>query len=132
MCRYVCCLSLCFAHLHTNISHCLLLTVCHRGGDGLRCGGALARERSAASLGACRYGDSLRLGWRNVLDCVIRLHRLGLLPPSVVLLEASEPEAGKLALPRAPASRRTASATSIISRAFSRRDTLPHPPCDTL
>ena len=70
--------------------------------------------------GPCRYGDSLRLGWRNVLDCVVRLHRLGLLPPGVVLLEASEPEAGKLALPRAPASRRTASATSIISRAFSR------------
>ncbi|KAK9841755.1 hypothetical protein WJX81_000904 [Elliptochloris bilobata] len=68
---------------------------------------------------ANRYGDSLRSGWRNVLDCVIRLHRLGLLPPGVVLLEAGEPDAGKLALPRAPASRRTASATSIISRAFS-------------
>lgn len=67
-----------------------------------------------------RYGDSLRSGWRNVLDCVIRLHSLGLLPTGVVLLEAGEPDAGKLALPRAPASRRSASATSIISRAFSR------------
>ena len=67
-----------------------------------------------------RYGDSLRSGWRNVLDCVLRLHRLGLLPPGVVLLEAGDPDAGKFALPRAPASRRSASATSIISRAFSR------------
>ena len=78
-----------------------------------------------------RYGDSLRSGWRNVLDCVIRLHRLGLLPPGVVLLEAGMPDTGKLALPRAPASRRSASATSIISRAFSRRADrdLPRPWC---
>ena len=68
-----------------------------------------------------RYGDSLRSGWRNVLDAVIRLHGLGLLPPGVVLLEAGDPDGGKLALPRAPASRRTASASSILSRAFSRR-----------
>jgi hypothetical protein len=70
---------------------------------------------------ARRYGDSLRSGWRNVLDAVIRLHGLGLLPPGVVLLEAGEPDGGKLALPRAPASRRSASASSILSRAFSRR-----------
>jgi len=73
-----------------------------------------------------RYGNSLRSGWRNVLDAVIRLHGLGLLPPGVVLLEAGEPDGGKLALPRAPASRRTASASSILSRAFSRRA----PACD--
>jgi hypothetical protein len=29
---------------------------------------------------ANRHGDTIRSGWRNVLDCVIRLHKLGLLP----------------------------------------------------
>ena len=33
---------------------------------------------------ARRYGDSVRSGWRNVVDCVVRLHRLGLLPADVV------------------------------------------------
>ena len=42
------------AFAHKYISHCLLLTACNRGGDGLRCGGALAHEHSAASLGPCR------------------------------------------------------------------------------
>ena len=36
----------------------------------------------------CRYGDCVRSGWRNVLDCVIRLHRLGLLPADVVRFPA--------------------------------------------
>ena len=31
-----------------------------------------------------RYGDWLRSGWRNVLDVVLRLHRLDLLPPAVI------------------------------------------------
>ena len=35
-------------------------------------------------LWARRYGDSVRSGWRNVIDCVVRLHRLGLLPADVV------------------------------------------------
>ena len=29
---------------------------------------------------ANRHGDTIRSGWRNILDCVIRLHKLGLLP----------------------------------------------------
>jgi hypothetical protein len=31
-----------------------------------------------------RYGDWLRSGWRNVLDAVLRLHRLDLLPAAVI------------------------------------------------
>ncbi|KAG9133160.1 hypothetical protein Leryth_024862 [Lithospermum erythrorhizon] len=32
---------------------------------------------------ANRYGDFIRTGWRNVLDCILRLHKLGLLPARV-------------------------------------------------
>lgn len=68
----------------------------------------------------CRYGDSLHSGWRNILDIVIRLHKLNLLPPSVLIMESEDPEAALQRLPRPPVSRRTPSAGSIISRAFSR------------
>ncbi|EIE18029.1 Sec7-domain-containing protein, partial [Coccomyxa subellipsoidea C-169] len=39
---------------------------------------------------ANRYGDSLRSGWRNVMDIVLRLHSLGLLPASVAALEGED------------------------------------------
>eukprot|EP00884_Botryococcus_braunii_P022699 jgi/Botrbrau1/9112/Bobra.0305s0016.2 len=68
---------------------------------------------------ASRYGDSLHSGWRNILDIVIRLHKLNLLPPSVLIMESEDPEAARQRLPRPPVSRRTPSAGSIISRAFS-------------
>ena len=42
-------------------------------------------------LWARRYGDSVRSGWRNVIDCVVRLHRLGLLPSDVVRLPTIHP-----------------------------------------
>ncbi|KAF6152738.1 hypothetical protein GIB67_021398 [Kingdonia uniflora] len=29
------------------------------------------------------YGDYIRSGWRNILDCILRLHKLGLLPTCV-------------------------------------------------
>ncbi|KAG8097740.1 hypothetical protein GUJ93_ZPchr0013g35005 [Zizania palustris] len=32
---------------------------------------------------ANRYGDYIRTGWRNILDCILRLHKLGLLPARV-------------------------------------------------
>eukprot|EP00899_Mesostigma_viride_P015080 jgi/Mesvir1/23573/Mv18269-RA.2 len=32
---------------------------------------------------ANKFGDYIRAGWRNILDCVLRLHKLGLLPSSV-------------------------------------------------
>ncbi|KAG0611346.1 hypothetical protein M758_7G134300 [Ceratodon purpureus] len=33
---------------------------------------------------ANKYGDFIRTGWRNILDCILRLHKLGLLPSRVV------------------------------------------------
>ncbi|KAJ4964654.1 hypothetical protein NE237_016503 [Protea cynaroides] len=32
---------------------------------------------------ANEYGDYIRTGWRNILDCILRLHKLGLLPARV-------------------------------------------------
>ncbi|XP_042481829.1 ARF guanine-nucleotide exchange factor GNOM [Macadamia integrifolia] len=32
---------------------------------------------------ANKYGDYIRTGWRNILDCILRLHKLGLLPARV-------------------------------------------------
>lgn len=48
---------------------------------------------------ANRYGDFIRTGWRNILDCILRLHKLGLLPARVASDAADEssehtPEAG--------------------------------------
>jgi brefeldin A-resistance guanine nucleotide exchange factor 1 len=31
-----------------------------------------------------RFGDYIQTGWRNILDCILRLHKLGLLPTHVV------------------------------------------------
>lgn len=51
---------------------------------------------------ANRYGDFIRTGWRNILDCILRLHKLGLLPARVASDAAddsevsSEPGQGKL------------------------------------
>ncbi|KAI5678976.1 hypothetical protein M9H77_09926 [Catharanthus roseus] len=50
---------------------------------------------------ANRYGDFIRTGWRNILDCILRLHKLGLLPARVASDAAddtdmsSEPGHGK-------------------------------------
>ncbi|MQL85847.1 hypothetical protein Taro_018380 [Colocasia esculenta] len=53
---------------------------------------------------ANRYGDYIRSGWRNILDCILRLHKLGLLPARVASDAADDseqipdPAQGKLAL----------------------------------
>ncbi|KAM7526265.1 hypothetical protein LguiA_016167 [Lonicera macranthoides] len=50
---------------------------------------------------ANRYGDFIRAGWRNILDCILKLHKLGLLPARVAsdaaddLEPSSEPGHGK-------------------------------------
>ncbi|XP_010268408.1 PREDICTED: ARF guanine-nucleotide exchange factor GNOM-like [Nelumbo nucifera] len=50
---------------------------------------------------ANRYGDYIRTGWRNILDCILRLHKLGLLPARVAsdaaddLELCSDPSQGK-------------------------------------
>ncbi|XP_075518460.1 ARF guanine-nucleotide exchange factor GNOM-like [Primulina tabacum] len=41
---------------------------------------------------ANRYGDFIRSGWRNILDCILRLHKLGLLPARVASDAADESE----------------------------------------
>ncbi|OMO58070.1 SEC7-like protein [Corchorus olitorius] len=39
---------------------------------------------------ANNFGDSLRGGWRNIIDCLLKLKRLKLLPQSVVEFDASD------------------------------------------
>ncbi|XP_061368937.1 ARF guanine-nucleotide exchange factor GNOM-like [Gastrolobium bilobum] len=41
---------------------------------------------------ANRYGDYIRTGWRNILDCILRLHKLGLLPSRLARDAANESE----------------------------------------
>lgn len=39
-----------------------------------------------------KFGDYIRNGWRNIIDCIIRLHKLGLLPSRVANDAADYPE----------------------------------------
>ncbi|XP_057429067.1 ARF guanine-nucleotide exchange factor GNOM-like [Lotus japonicus] len=41
---------------------------------------------------ASRYGDYIRTGWRNILDCILKLHKLGLLPTNIASDTASTSE----------------------------------------
>ncbi|CAI5510834.1 unnamed protein product [Closterium sp. Naga37s-1] len=59
---------------------------------------------------ANRYGDYIRTGWRNVLDCVLRLHKLGLLPVRVLL--AAHDGAGQDELVKLPFTGDASTATS--------------------
>jgi brefeldin A-resistance guanine nucleotide exchange factor 1 len=45
---------------------------------------------------ASRYGDYIRTGWRNILDCILRLHKLGLLPTYLASDAVDESEPSKL------------------------------------
>lgn len=38
------------------------------------------------------FGDHIRTGWRNILDCILRLHKLGLLPARVASDAADDTE----------------------------------------
>lgn len=44
---------------------------------------------SAAFEIAANHGDQIRASWRNLLDCVINLHKMGILPASVLSGEPS-------------------------------------------
>ncbi|PRW57821.1 ARF guanine-nucleotide exchange factor GNOM-like [Chlorella sorokiniana] len=68
---------------------------------------------------ANRYGDWLRSGWRNVVDVVLRLHRLDLLPPAVIAADGEDPEDARRRFPR-PASlgKAKGSSSSLFSRAI--------------
>jgi hypothetical protein len=39
-----------------------------------------------------RYGDSLRSGWRDIMECVMRLHKLGLVPAVILAVDGEPPE----------------------------------------
>ncbi|KAK2981488.1 hypothetical protein RJ640_002103 [Escallonia rubra] len=41
---------------------------------------------------ANRYGDYIRSGWKNILDCILSLHKLGLLPARLASDAADESE----------------------------------------
>ncbi|KAK7321529.1 hypothetical protein VNO77_32270 [Canavalia gladiata] len=41
---------------------------------------------------ANRYGDYIRTGWRNILDCILKFHKLGLLPARMASDAAEELE----------------------------------------
>ncbi|KAG2710184.1 hypothetical protein I3760_04G014500 [Carya illinoinensis] len=67
---------------------------------------------------ANRYGDYIHSGWKNILDCVLSLHKLGLLPASLTsdaeydLEPSSDPERGKPATASLSASHMPSVATS--------------------
>lgn len=48
---------------------------------------------------ANRYGDCLRAGWRNVLDVIVRIHKLGILPQNVFLMEGEDAESNAKRIP---------------------------------
>ena len=93
---------------------------CIRNADKLSCGVPL-----------CRYGDSVRVGWKTIMDVVMRLYRLGQLPASVAALEGEDSAAAAMRLPRLATSRSAAAAPSLLSRAFLRCAPLPERQQDT-
>lgn len=65
------------------------------------------------------YGDSLHSGWKNVMDIVMRLFKLGLLPAAAFALEGEDVEALRPRLPRYSPAKRSGSTGSLLSRAIS-------------
>ncbi|KAL0041048.1 hypothetical protein WJX77_003321 [Trebouxia sp. C0004] len=68
---------------------------------------------------ANRYGDSLKSGWKNIMECIVRLYKLNMLPESILLMEAEDPESARRRIPRPSNKARNSSAGSMLSRAFS-------------
>eukprot|EP00887_Chlorella_sp_A99_P008000 scaffold12.g8000.t1 len=78
---------------------------------------ALGESAKARAAIEAMYGDLVRGGWRNVLECVMRLHRLELLPPGVIAADAEDPQQARARLPR-PASLKAKPGASLFSRAI--------------
>jgi hypothetical protein len=76
----------------------------------------------------CRYGDYLGSGWCNILDCLVRMHALGLLPAALLRTEAESPEAAAARLPKAAAPNRSGS-SGVLYRALTRRAHRGSRPC---
>ncbi|KAL3131638.1 hypothetical protein ABBQ38_007935 [Trebouxia sp. C0009 RCD-2024] len=68
---------------------------------------------------ANRYGDSLKSGWKNMMECIVRLYKLNMLPESILLMEAEDPESARRRIPRPSNKARNSSAGSMLSRAIS-------------
>lgn len=49
---------------------------------------------------ANKFGDFIRTAWRNILDCILRLHKLGLLPSRIAsdATEDSDPTGERYSL----------------------------------
>ena len=67
-----------------------------------------------------RYGSSLRAGWRDILDCITRLHKLGLLPHHMLRAPGEGAEAAAARLPKPSTPARSSSTGSLFSRAINR------------
>ena len=85
--------------------------------------GASIKARAAveALFGiAHRHGDCLKGAWRNVIDCMLRMHRMELLPPSVIAADGEELEEAAARMPRpgAGGDKRGAASGSLFSRAI--------------
>jgi brefeldin A-resistance guanine nucleotide exchange factor 1 len=69
------------------------------------------------------YGDMVHSGWRHVLDCIVRLHKADLLPPSVIAADGEGIEDARVRMPRPSAnnankSKGSSSGASLFSRAI--------------
>ena len=54
-----------------------------------------------------------------MMECIVRLYKLNLLPESILLMEAEDPEAARRRIPRPSNKARNSSAGSMLSRAIS-------------
>lgn len=54
-----------------------------------------------------------------MMECIVRLYKLNLLPESILLMEAEDPESARRRIPRPSNKARNSSAGSMLSRAFS-------------
>ena len=72
-------------------------------------------------LYSARHGDTLRTGWKQLLQIVMHIFQLDLLPPDVLILEVDEQ--AKDRLPRPFARQLQASGSSLWTRALSRHET---------
>lgn len=67
---------------------------------------------------ANRYGDNLRGGWRYVLECIVRLHKLGLLPAAAIAADGEDLDDAHRRLPTPNLSASKRASSSLFSRAI--------------
>lgn len=93
-----------------------------QGGSPAVYGASLkARAAVEALFGiAHRHGDCLKSAWRNIIDCMLRMHRMELLSPSVIAADGEELEEAAARMPRpgAGSGKRGTASGSLFSRAI--------------